>query len=241
MYTISILALLLTRLSNRLFHRSSPEWIQYASIRSRLTWESRIDRPFFPFRENEDWQGPRVGRHESFYPHVEPSDAASFLRKGTLSMTGGGQLANWRAPINRGQLRCVEDDRARLTVLRIVGVAYRLPFSSDDRQTEVVRGCRACPIVEYPSGNWPLVTSRSPDDERVKRRPFNAPLSSRFRFRIDKKGRFGLYARQTLVLTRMTGGHLVEGSFGCVRICRERREGTNTGMENWKMRCFGSE
>lgn len=155
MYTISILALLLTRLSNRLFHRSSPEWIQYASIRSLLTWESRIDRPFFPFRENEDWQGPRVGRHESFYPHVEPSDAASFLRKGTLSMTGGGQLANWRAPINRGQLRCVEDDRARLTVLRIVGVAYRLPFS----RRSANRGCARLSCVPHRRISiWELTT-----------------------------------------------------------------------------------
>lgn len=48
-------------------------------------------------------------------------------------------------------------------------------------------------------------------------------------FRRDKKGRFGLYARQTLVLTRMAGGHRVEGMR---QDFRERREGTNGKLED---------
>lgn len=201
-YTLILVqALLLMRLSNRLFHRSNDPLMDPIhdrfdlASRFHLGITNRLVAPFFfpqpPFSISRKWRLTgstcRPLADTNRFPCVPPCAKPSPLPLGKEPLRWRGQLENWRASINRGQLRCVQDDRARLTVLRLVRRRWprhrsRLPLFNAPMigKQRLVRAALSNLAdlylgTDHRSPRLPLLSiDPRRRDERVKRAPFIA-------------------------------------------------------------------
>lgn len=154
MYPLYPYQLLLTRLSNRLFHppNGTPNTRRF-DLASPGNHESLV--PFFHFEKMKIDRDHVSADTNRSTPGVEPS-LLSLLGKRNPFDDGWWMVSS---QIDEHQLTVVSCGVSKTTglVSRYLGSLVWLIVadcpSADDRQTEVVRGCRACSIVEYPSGN----------------------------------------------------------------------------------------